>query len=107
MLKPKAAGTLPVNEAIRGTDLAKIQQRAGHTTTNTTLIYVRFADEVRGVGFGEVFPELPWIGSRIGSTIGSTGPERGAKTLRSRPLRRFGERDSNPHSGNQNPASCR
>lgn len=61
-------------EAIVGTDLAKIQQRAGHTTTSTTLIYVRLADSVRGVGFGEPFPPLP----RIGSTIGSTG---GAKPL--------------------------
>ncbi len=63
-------------EAITGTDLAKIQQRAGHTTTNTTLIYVRLADEIRGVGFGNPFPALP----RIGSTIGSTGGEESRKT---------------------------
>lgn len=60
-------------EAVAGTDLAKIQQRAGHTTTSTTLIYVRLADEVRGVGFGQPFPVLPASlrGPQIGSAIGS------------------------------------
>lgn len=67
-------------EAVAGTDLAKIQQRAGHTTTNTTLIYVRLADEVRGVGFGEVFPPLPPDLIPIGSRIGSPGGEGHAET---------------------------
>lgn len=69
-------------EAIAGTDLAKIQQRAGHTTTSTTLIYLRLADEVRGVGFGSVFPVLPdqLVPPRIGSTIGSTGGEESRET---------------------------
>lgn len=62
-------------EAIAGTDAVKIQQRAGHTSMNTTLIYIRLGDAVRGVGFGEPFPPLPWIGSTIGSTGGEDSRE--------------------------------
>lgn len=95
-------------EAIVGTDLTKIQQRAGHSTTNTTLIYVRLADEVRGVGFGTPFgplPQelLPGDGYRISYT-GTGGPTQ--KPFRAAAKQQFGERDSNPHSGYQKPASC-
>jgi site-specific recombinase XerD len=44
--------------AVRGDDPLKIMQRAGHTSFQTTQIYVRTAEAIR-VGFGEPFPLLP------------------------------------------------
>jgi len=44
--------------AIDGLDLLKIMQRAGHTETETTMVYVREAENLRD-GFGAPFSELP------------------------------------------------
>jgi hypothetical protein len=44
--------------AIRGDDPLKVQQRAGHTSFDTTQEYIRLAESMR-VGFGDVFPSLP------------------------------------------------
>ncbi len=44
--------------AVRGDDPLKIMQRAGHTTFDTTMIYIREAENVRA-GFGDPFPPLP------------------------------------------------
>lgn len=43
--------------AIEGLDLLKIMQRAGHTETETTMVYVREAENLRE-GFGTPFPAL-------------------------------------------------
>lgn len=45
-------------EAIRGTDVIKLQRRAGHETAQTTLGYVKEAED-RSALVGAVFPPLP------------------------------------------------
>ncbi len=44
--------------AVRGDDPLKIMQRAGHERFETTQIYIRTAEAIRG-GFGDAFPSLP------------------------------------------------
>ena len=44
--------------AVRGDEPLKIMQRAGHTSFQTTQIYVRTAEAIRE-GFGIPFPEMP------------------------------------------------
>ncbi len=75
-------------EAVAGTDAQKILARAGHSDFTTTQIYIRMAESVRGVNFGEPFPSLPkclfggdsdeWFlgGSTSGSTEGGGGSKR-------------------------------
>ena len=45
--------------AVRGDDPLKIMHRLGHTDLETTMIYVREAEQIVGAGFGEPFPALP------------------------------------------------
>ncbi len=45
--------------AVRGDDDLKIRQRAGHTDFTTTQRYIREAENLRDIDFGEVFPKLP------------------------------------------------
>jgi hypothetical protein len=45
-------------EALAGTELLTLMQRAGHKESKTTLGYVREADAV-GIAVGEPFPALP------------------------------------------------
>ncbi len=45
--------------AITGLDATKIQRRAGHTTAETTLGYIREAESFAGDAFGVPFPALP------------------------------------------------
>lgn len=44
--------------AVRGDEPLKIMQRLGHRNFNTTMLYVREAEQLRE-GFGEPFPPLP------------------------------------------------
>lgn len=46
-------------EAVRGTEALKIQHRAGHRSFETTLQYIREAENLEEVAFGEPFPRLP------------------------------------------------
>ncbi|HET9930405.1 MAG TPA: tyrosine-type recombinase/integrase [Polyangiaceae bacterium] len=83
--------------AIRGDDPLKIQQRAGHTSFDTTQEYIRLAESMR-TGFGDVFPSLP---SELYESPGDGGFRSqvsitGSATLRDqKPIWRGG-RDSNP-----------
>jgi hypothetical protein len=45
-------------QAVRGDEPMRIMQRAGHSDFETTMRYVRTAEELRE-GFGDVLPELP------------------------------------------------
>lgn len=45
-------------QAVRGDEPLRIMQRAGHSDLETTMIYVRTAEEL-GDRFGDVFPERP------------------------------------------------
>ena len=45
--------------ALRGDDVLKIKQRAGHKLFSTTEIYIREAENLRAVNFGTPFPPLP------------------------------------------------
>ena len=55
--------------AVRGDEPLRIMQRAGHTTFDTTLIYIREAENFR-IDFGAPFPPLP------ASLLGSPKPAR-------------------------------
>jgi integrase len=55
--------------AVRGAEPLRIMQRAGHTTFDTTLIYIREAENFR-IDFGAPFPPLP------ASLLGSPKPAR-------------------------------
>jgi integrase len=55
--------------AVRGDEPLRIMQRAGHTTFDTTLIYIREAENFRA-DFGAPFPPLP------ASLLGSPKPRR-------------------------------
>jgi len=82
--------------AVRGDDVLKIQDRAGHTDFATTQRYIRTAQQI-GTGFGSLFPELPEALNRTGQSHGgseeplTTGHLRafsGADGTRTRGLRR-------------------
>jgi len=45
--------------AVRGDDAIKIQRRAGHKDLETTLKYIRLAEDLNPGAFGDVFPKLP------------------------------------------------
>jgi integrase len=45
--------------AVRGDDAIKIQRRAGHKDLETTLKYIRLAEDLNPTAFGDVFPKLP------------------------------------------------
>ena len=55
--------------AVRGDDVLKIQDRAGHTDFATTQRYIRTAQQI-GTGFGSPFPELPEALNRTGQSHG-------------------------------------
>ena len=64
--------------AVKGVDVAKIQRRAGHTTMETTMGYVREAESFAGDAFGVPFPPLPASllgGGGGGGGGGGTKPE--------------------------------
>jgi integrase len=44
--------------AVRGDDALKIMRAAGHKDVNTTMAYIREAEQLGGVAFGQVFPTL-------------------------------------------------
>ncbi len=69
--------------AIRGDEPLRIMRAAGHKNFQTTLGYIRAAEQVRD-GFGTVFPPLP--PSLLGRTPGAPGQggESPPETLRSR-----------------------
>lgn len=100
-------------EAVAGTDPLRIQQRAGHSSLTTTQVYLRLAEAVGIADFGTPFPALPrdlWQAPARPKVGPPVGPPRVASP-RANPMETgggegFRERDSNPHSGNQNPASC-
>jgi integrase len=96
-------------EVLAGTDPLKIQQRAGHTSLNTTLIYVRLADEVRGVRFGVPLGPLPeCLVPRTGNSVGYSGlPSSPQKAERPAADRWFGVRDSNPWEARRHPPRAR
>ena len=83
--------------AIRGDDPLKIQQRAGHTSFDTTQEYIRLAEAMR-VGFGDVFPSLPpelyerSDGGEFRSPVSITGEP----SFRDQEEKQRGGRDSNP-----------
>ncbi len=99
--------------AVRGDEPLKIKHRAGHQTFSTTEGYIREAEAVRE-GFGEPFPPLPEGLLRgtgfcppVVPELSPVGTEGGANLSKSHEGEGFGDRDSNPDSRNQNPASCR
>jgi hypothetical protein len=77
--------------AVRGDEPLKIMQRAGHTEFDTTMIYVRMAEELRR-GFGTPFAPLPaeLVGHPSGvfsirkSISDATSPRNPAETHRNR-----------------------
>ncbi len=80
--------------AIRGDDVWKITQRAGHVRIETTQGYVREAENLKA-GFGEVFPRLPGSLVRVSLRVLSQD-----ETTSRNPLfftaKLRGGRDSNP-----------
>ena len=68
--------------AVRGDEPLKIMQRAGHTTFQTTQIYIRTAEAIRD-GFGEVFPPLP--ACLVGGTDPGVAPGQGEPVSQRRP----------------------
>jgi integrase len=83
--------------AVANLDATKIQRRAGHTTIETTMGYIREAESFAGQAFGTPFPPLPpellagknpsTIGA-AGSAAGWTGQGSGVDGTRTRGLRR-------------------
>jgi len=90
--------------AIDGLDLLKIMQRAGHSETETTMVYVREAENLRD-GFGEPFPVLPL--EALGVSLSSAAPALPAdgKAELADGLAQRGGRDSNPESAAEPPCS--
>jgi hypothetical protein len=64
--------------AVAGLDATKIQRRAGHTTIETTMGYIREAESFAGDAFGTPFPPLPLGLLAVNpSTIGAAGSAKG------------------------------
>jgi len=65
--------------AVAGLDATKIQRRAGHTTIETTMGYIREAESFAGEAFGQPFPPLPaeLLGELDPSTLVAAGPAGG------------------------------
>lgn len=63
--------------AVRGDDPLKIKQRCGHTSFDTTELYIREAEAIRE-GFGQAFPALP-LALVCPPARGEAGEERAAE----------------------------
>jgi integrase len=64
--------------AVAGLDATKIQRRAGHTTIETTMAYIREAESFAGEAFGTPFPPLPLeLLAANPSTVGAAGSAEG------------------------------
>jgi hypothetical protein len=87
--------------AIEGLDPAKIQRRAGHSTVETTMGYIREAESFAGEAFGTPFPPLPLalLGGTPGVLLAAANPSNlvAAGSVDGTSWR--GGRDSNPGSG--------
>jgi len=86
--------------AVEGVPVAAIQRRAGHTTIETTMGYVREAEVIKGDAFGTPFPALPESLLRGPQGTGGGGGEDGPGGFESRP-----PRNSDPSTSWTEPAA--